>query len=226
MKTRSLILVSLGALLAACGSTSPGTHTPTPPASPFNPNASTVQSSDPRVPYSGDWVWAVVFPDDSSYTGVISITQKGNSTANFVNPGIGAAAVCNDATCPVVDDLAVVGSLVSTVDGTASLTVAQATQAGSVRWFGLDDDGVVGTEFEGKPTLTGGALWDPSSDHAVEAAFAMAQVSTNSSAGASRLPSGARLAALARLKAPISAQRLNHMRARALAVVGALAQQH
>ena len=251
MKKAPFIFVALSLILAACGSTTPAPTTgggsggtkpspsptppsqpapsPTPPSSsyPYNPDANAVQSKDSRVPYYGEWAWAVVFSTGDTFVGEMSIAVKTDEATSLKNMGGGLSKWCTSGTltgCNFGNDIGLIGTYVNS--GKAYLSASHFDSAAdTVKWVGFDTNGKVEATSSGKPSISGQGEWFfyDGSDAAV--AFAVVQASTTPSVKpkAASLPSAAKLSALTRAKGPISTQAMNAMQGRALAAASALA---
>ncbi|GBF06700.1 hypothetical protein DAERI_100063 [Deinococcus aerius] len=159
--------------LTACGGGS------TPSDYPYNPNASTVQSNDARIPYRGDWQFVAILDDKSKRYGVIAITDKA-STADLKNAGGGRVAWClrSDCTQDEEQGVGVIGS--ATVEGKAFLSIGMTPNGGTkLRFFLTDTDGVVETK-DGKATILGEGTWTNPGGGAHAANFAFVQINTKS----------------------------------------------
>ncbi|WP_293914031.1 hypothetical protein [Deinococcus sp.] len=169
-------------LLTACSSTSTpptGSGNNQPPVLnyPYNPNFNAVESSDTRVPYYGEWVWAATLSSGTTYTGKMSISRRAPADAEFKNTGAGAAVWCVTTPCIYNKDIGLIGSFSS--GNVAKLSVGfYDGDFNQLKFVALDADGIVGTEFEGKPTLSGAGAWYFYNGSTATMGFAMAQVST------------------------------------------------
>ncbi|MBB6099689.1 hypothetical protein HNR42_003147 [Deinobacterium chartae] len=180
MRLKAPLILLLCAALTACGAgtpaptgTSPGTN---PGGAAYNPNANPRPSGDSRVPYRGDWVWAVSFSSGESFVGAMSISRRAPADANFVNVGVGVSEWCVSSDCRFSGDVGMIGTMVFD-DGSYHLTAAHYDASSEqVRFMGLDHDGRVGNEVEGRPTLSGPGVWQFTSGGTAQVGFAMVQV--------------------------------------------------
>ena len=183
MKARLLGLgtVALGLMvLTACN----GGGTPAPaPVYPYNPNASTTQSADARVPYRGDWVLAAQLSDGTSRRGLVSISLVA-SDATFLNTGGGVGGWCVSAgTCT---QNAEVGTMLIGSQGgklAAGLVPRTATTA---RFYFTDTDGVVEMS-NGLPVIAGSGTWTMNDGTTQGATFALVQASSAPTVAAASL---------------------------------------
>lgn len=241
MKKPLFLLVSLTALLAACSSPSVpgggagGAPSPTPPSQPsagypYNPNASATQSKDSRVPYYGEWVWAIAFSSGDPFVGKMSISKKVDESATLKNFGGGASAWCTSGTvagCTYDGDVGLVGSIVDT-DGSVDLVGSHYdASTKTVKWLGIDSDGRVDLTSSGKPALSGVGRWYFYNGTSTTVAFALVQASTTPPVklASPGTPSEAQLVQRLESGKALSAQQLSVMQARALAAASALADQ-
>ncbi|BDP43128.1 hypothetical protein DAETH_30970 [Deinococcus aetherius] len=142
------------------GGENPGGGTSGGSSYPYNPGPSAVESSDSRVPYYGDWVWAVRLLDGSYRLGALSVTQRGMPTARAKNGGVGEGFVCADANCTTVYD----GSygVISTflVDGQPKLSAIFGNATRTANRLGiLDSDDKVAANAQGHAVIAGSGTW-------------------------------------------------------------------
>lgn len=159
--------------LTACGGGS------TPSDYPYNPNASTVQSNDARIPYRGDWQFVAILDDGSKRFGVVAITDKA-STATLKNAGGGRAAWCLRSDCAQDEEqgVGVIGS--ATIEGKAFLSIGMTPNGSSkLRFFMTDNDGVVEIK-DTKATIIGEGTWTNPGGESHAANFAFVQINTKS----------------------------------------------
>jgi hypothetical protein len=184
---KQLVIGGFLLLLTACGSSStPSTNTGSgngssnqPPvlSYPYNPNLDITERSDARVPYYGEWVWAVAFSNGDVFTGKMSISKRAPSTDGLTNAGGGVAVWCVTASCNYGSDIGVVGS-VNTSSGSALSIGLYDSYYDQTKFVALDSDGIVGVEVNGKPTLKGPGRWFYYSGSDTAIGFAMSQVNT------------------------------------------------
>lgn len=191
---RILLLGSLLLGLTACGGGG-GTVTPEPDTSyPYNPNASAVQSSDARIPYRGDWVFAAILADGGERSGVVGITTK-YSDDNLKNAGGGFMAWCYKAGCSPDDEqgTGLIGSVKTSAGAALSIGMVP-EKSNTVRFVMIDDDGLVGTT-EGRATISGQGLWTSTEGVDQAAVFAFVQVNYESKLGTQQAKAQALLTA-------------------------------
>ncbi|WP_295817177.1 hypothetical protein [uncultured Deinococcus sp.] len=179
-----LRLICTALVLSACGSASPA---PTPPggtpgstqSSPYNPNRNPTEDTDSRVPYYGEWAWAITFPDGSSAVGRLSISKRITPKAGYANAGAGAAVYCPDGDdCPYESDTGLIGTTSNNGHGELIVELDDPASTGFLRFTGVDLDGVVGTEGQGRPTLTGNGYWNYGGGRGDYVGFTLSQLST------------------------------------------------
>ena len=145
-----MIPLGLALSLAAC---TPTTPPPPPPATyPYNPNASAVESTDPRIPYAGEWVWVAAFEDNTVTFGKMDVDERDKPGEGFTNIGVAWNVLCASAeACPQTpygNDTGLVATY--TRDGKSTLAVAgYATATQSVQFVAFDDDGQVMLDQDG-----------------------------------------------------------------------------
>ncbi|WP_216318478.1 hypothetical protein [Deinococcus aestuarii] len=125
---------------------------------PYNPDASATESTDTRTPYRGDWVWTAKLPDGSYTSGVLVISERGQSAAAAKNGGAGQNAPCADAGCTSINVNAFdFGLIYSQVASSGPQLVAllgdPASEANRVEM--IDTDGKVSTNAQGRAVLSG-----------------------------------------------------------------------
>lgn len=150
---RILVAGALILSLAACGGNNAGggggTVDPVLPNA-YNPDASATESTDPRIPYQGDWVWAARLSNGSYQVGVLSIATRGQPTNEAKNGGVGANAQCSDDTC-TTKSAATFGLILSEIsEGQAQLGVIFGN-----RLSFTDSDGKVTLNAQGRPVISG-----------------------------------------------------------------------
>jgi len=185
VKTRllSLSTVALGLLaLTACGGGTTTTPPPT-PVYPYNPNASTIQSTDTRVPYRGDWVLAAHLADNTDRRGLVSINVVA-SDATFLNAGGGVGGWCVSNTgCSQNTEVGT--ALIGSQGG--KLSVGLVPRNGSTaRFYFTDTDGEV-TVTNGLPVIAGSGTWTLADGTQQAATFALVQSSSTPTVKASSL---------------------------------------
>lgn len=156
--TRLLILSALVLLLAACG----GQSSTTPPSAEI-PTLPTPPSTN--VPYYGEWAWTFEFDFDTDpFKGQISISQA-TDVPDISEGGIGAYQNCTDDTpCDgvVTWGLGLIG-LYETPNGPALGLSLIDTIIGIddvyTKMIGVDADGVLSTDAQGRETITGQAFY-------------------------------------------------------------------
>jgi hypothetical protein len=186
---KKLLLLSVPIILSACGGGSPAPTTTAPGSAtigggtalsyPYNPSMNGSEYSDARVPYYGEWSWAVTFSTGDTFVGRMSISKRISPVTTFTNAGGGAGVWCvNGDNCAYGNDLGVVGTATS---GRSYLfgSLFDNSSYQQVKFVGLDSDGVVGTEVQGLPTLSGTGQWQYYSGGSANIGFAMVQTSTN-----------------------------------------------
>lgn len=190
MKTRllSLSTVALGVLaLTACGggtTTGGGTITPPPTSTyPYNPNASSTQATDTRVPYRGDWVLVAHLGDNTDRRGLISINAVA-SDATFLNAGGGVGGWCVSSTgCSQNTEVGT--ALIGSQGG--KLSVGLVPRDGkTARFYFTDTDGEV-TVSNGLPVIAGSGTWTLADGTQQTATFALVQSSSTPAVKASSL---------------------------------------
>ncbi len=191
---KKLLLLCIPMVLSACG----GGSTPAPAPStggttgggttgggttlsyPYNPDVSPVERTDQRVPYYGEWVWAVSFDNGTSFIGRMSIAKKVSPLSGFNNASAGAGVWCpNGDTCAYGSDIGLMGTVTSSGSSYLFGGLYDNSAFQQIKFVGLDLDGRVGTEVNGAPTLSGIGAWQFYSGDNATVGFAMAQVSTN-----------------------------------------------
>ncbi|BDP41110.1 hypothetical protein DAETH_10790 [Deinococcus aetherius] len=137
----------------------------------YNPDPSATESTDPRVPYKGDWVWVAKLPDGSYQQGVMTISERGQPTDQAKNGGFGSNSTCANDTCttPTNETFAVVLSQVTN-------SGAQLRAILGSRLTMTDSDNKVTLNAKGRPVMSGAGTWEPTSQ---TAKVAFVQVDTN-----------------------------------------------
>ena len=161
------------ALLASCnnGPVNPSPQPPQPPpvlSYPYNPSASVVASSDPRVPYYGDWLWVVGFSDETFLAGKFSVSTKGDAGTGLLNAANGAGSMCSGALASCVNTGVGQGVFGTQVLENGSVVLASAFRMGTnpnqVGFITLDDDMKIIYDAElALPIFEGPGLWFSSS---------------------------------------------------------------
>ncbi|MFC4454704.1 hypothetical protein [Deinococcus sonorensis] len=165
--------------LTACG----GGGNPTPVGTyPYNPDASTTQSTDTRIAYRGDWALAATLADGTKRTGVVSISVKG-SDASFLNAGAGAGGWCMNPACTTPEEQGTV--LIGSLSG--KLTVGMVPDGGnSTRFYFEDTDGLVKV-VNGHAVIAGSGTWTMTNGSQQAAQLALVQVDSVPVANAASL---------------------------------------
>lgn len=152
---RILVASALILGLAACNRDKATTVTPVNPNA-YNPDASATESTDTRIPYQGDWVWAAKLTDGSYRLGVMGIATRGTPNATAKNGGVGSNALCADATCTSVGTPNFAVVLTEIVNGEATLTAFLGSQLNMT-----DSDAKVTLNAQGRAVISGtGTLAD------------------------------------------------------------------
>jgi len=131
---------------------------------PYNPDANPATSSDARVPYYGDWVWAVGFNDGTVYGGKLSLSAKGNADTGLLNASFGAGVTCSGSLSTCVNTGVGQGVMGSVVLDNGTSQLASAFRVGSgvnqTGFLALDDDGKITVDPELKqPLFEGSGFW-------------------------------------------------------------------
>ncbi len=198
-----LLSLTVPLILSACGGNSgpvvepnpnPGGGTPA-PSYPYNPQANGTESADTRIPYRGEWRWAVALSDTETYVGRISISERMPSVtaAGFTNVGGGPGAVCpNRDLCSYTGEFGLIGTHSDASGSALVVALSDSAAAQNLRFLGQDDDGVVGTEVTGQPSLVGGGVWQTASGQLADMGFAVVQANADAPVTASAVgPSSA-----------------------------------
>lgn len=195
-----LLSLTVPLILSACGTTQtisdpPPTGGTTPQSYPFNPQANGTESTDARIPYRGEWRWAVALSDTEVYIGRISITERlpAGTAAGFTNVGGGPGVVCsNPNLCSYTGEFGLIGTHSDASGAALVVALSDSAAAQNLRFLGLDDDGVVGTEVTGQPSLMGTGVWQTASGQLADMGFAVVQDSADAPVTASAVgPSSA-----------------------------------
>lgn len=152
---RLLVASALMLGLAACNRDSVTTVTPVNPNA-YNPDASATESTDTRIPYQGDWVWAAKLADGTYRLGVTSISTRGTPNETAKNGGVGNNALCADATCTGVGASNFAVILTEIINGEAELAAFLGSQLSMT-----DSDAKVTLNAQGRAVISGtGTLED------------------------------------------------------------------
>ena len=159
-------VVMSASLLVGCSS---GTTQPQPQPQPslnypYNPPASNTVSSDPRVPYYGDWVWSVGFSDGTTFSGKMSISNKPADTATTRNFGGGPAEWCVSGffNCPYTyKNLGIIGSVQSNTGTFLSASYIVNVNNLFIKFIAVDADGQISIEpkLNYAPSFIGVGQW-------------------------------------------------------------------
>ncbi len=184
---KKLLPICIALVLSACGGASQPPTSPsgstggTPggaPGYPYNPGRNPTEDTDPRIPYYGEWAWAVTFPGGTVAKGRMSISRRITPGAGYANASEGMAVWCPDGdVCPYEGDTALIGTTSNNGQGELIVEMDDPAQDNLIRFVGVDLDGVVDTDSSGRPTLTGNGTWNLDSG-SVYVAFTLTQTST------------------------------------------------
>lgn len=178
---------------------------------PYNPDASSTEASDTRIPYRGDWVWAAKLSDGSYKLGVLVISGRGEATQSAKNGGTGQNAPCADANCTSINTADYSYGLIYTqvpTAGAPQLTVLLGDPASTTnsRLAMVDTDGKVTTNAEGNAVVSGAGKWAGTQD----ARVALVQINSDENVGG-RIDATVSATLLAQVKAAadgVAAQRV------------------
>jgi len=232
---KKLLLLCIPIILSACGG---GSSTPAPGTAttggsnggstgggttvnyPYNPSVNGNEVPDARVPYYGEWVWAVSFSSGTNYVGKMSISKRVSPLNIFTNTGGGAAVWCtNGDDCAYGGDLGLIGSAKSGGNTYLFGGLYDNSSYQQTKFVGIDSDGVVGTEVNGKPTISGVGQWYFYSGSTSSIGFAMVQSSTNPPIKSANVPISSNLTSKLSSPAALSALNTADLQKRALEVL-------
>lgn len=155
--------------------------TPLPPPEEIPPPEEPVSGD---VPYSGSWIWVVVFADDSSIGGYLDITQVESEPVIFTNSGEGPYYVCEESCSENSDGLSVIGTF-NADDGSSNLAAAFFDSSGT-RLIAIDDDNRLGNELDGEQSFVGYGTWTGEGGSAFDVVVGISRYSDAATVGAAQ----------------------------------------
>lgn len=115
----------------------------------------TIRVLEPR--YYGDWAWVAMYPDESYYSGVLSITLKVPDEDGFTNTSGGSWGLESATGIEGPYGVGILGMF--TDAGATRLSLALLDASADPVLAAFDNDNRIGNEVEGMPSFIGTGLW-------------------------------------------------------------------
>ena len=139
----------------------------------------------PDVPFYGEWAWAARSANGKTFKGYLSISKKSPKPdpkfpGDFIEGGTGAWTYCSKGldACGAPTGLGFI-DVINYGQGNEIDIAFVDKKTGETTLVAFDDDGKLGEEVDGAPTLKGGGAWFYANGSSDDLSFAMVKTSGN-----------------------------------------------